>query len=1662
MPFVPLTPGQRPQAPAPADGLQAQPPTAAGRFVPLMAPAAPPVATAAEPVDAPERTWSELATDTAIDAGKGVVGLGESVVGLADLATGNLVGKGLGAVGYDPERTKQALSEGYSDSRKAANKAVQDAKGFWDTTLALASNPSAAFGSVVESAPLMLGSAAAARGLAMRMLASRGIAPGTEAAAKFLSQPSVVAKLTAASSGAEGAMTAGSIQESGRQAGRDYTDTAGHALAAGATTAGIGFLTSKIPGFRDVEAKAATAGMGAAGGAGATVKEAAKALAKDTFKEGVLEELPQSAQEQVWQNLALGKPWDDGVAEAAAQGMVAGAGMGGGMSAYSSGVDALRASKAEGQPAAAAADPTPAATGSAPRDAVPDNEPAAADAATAALQAPPADLTALDRVQAIDAEISAAPAGADTAALQAERAALSKDWPALVPGAPTTFSTEAGASLEGQYALVEAEDMQPSHDTNLRPNPAYPQSLQPRQRDRAASATQIQSIVGRLDPARLGESATAADGAPIIGADGLVESGNARTIALRRVYAANGLKAQQYRTWLSENADRFGLAAEQIEGMRNPVLVRVRSTPVNRAEFARQANAPTVAAMSPREQALSDAARIDTLDDLNPTDTGEFTNSRDFIRRFVGTLPQTERGAAIDADGGLSAAGYARVRNAVLAKAYGDSPVLTRLVESMDDTGRNIARALVMAAPRVAQVKALAEAGRRHPADITPALVEAAGELERLRQSGQSVGEALGQQAIDGQGRSPEAAKLLGFMAENARRPRRIADLLTAYADALDAAGDPAQASLLGGDQAPTVGALLDGALRQVQEPAAPTAAPTAANDPTGPDWVGFAPESGTLGIPRSQMPQVKMADRGAMVNFLKARGIEHEIVEVDPASLKPTQAEFSRKKTKRAMEAAGDTATALVSADGYVIDGHHRWLAQRVKGDTLRALRFNAPAEQVLEAIHAFPSTTTSGESAADPRRAAVQDFKDALADLGDFLTRHQRAALVGEKAPDLQKILVNLCEKGIKLIGTDLKRLTAWVRQQLKADPKTRKHWNKVSTEQYRQAAQEALRKVEQGGAQRGLFDDEAAATDAVQGDLFAGAPAAQPAAPAPSASLMQITDFKEAEHLPADAIAQAKADVQRLQTGDAPKQTITAEERAQAEALMAPMLQTANDQKPVFDDKVAEIARVSGAIGYLLAPIKSIGRSAEKLVLDNGMQADKMRDLLRSTIVVSSYADAQRVLDTIYKRFEVSPGRVKNRTPASLKAPDLTGDPGLLGSGYGDVLVNVKIGGIEAEILINIPEMIAAKEGQGHKLYDIERVMPAGSDAALEVIAAQRVFYGAASAAASLRQEASDKGIASEDGGQRRALTSSPPTRLKGPSDGISTASMPESDSKNLEPSGNLSGTFTSSPPSDSILSQNSATSDNRDNEGGRDGTDPADGNAGQGPAGAGAEVPGGSGRQGRAAGVPAGGRGPGQPGRGDGVGAGELAGDGQGAAVPAEGASDEQRGPERPRGRARAGGGEPAGRTIRPKSGLNYRFTDADISPPGSWAKRAEWNVEAVELVKALAAENRKATREEQATLAKFVGWGASEIANNLFGDKLNKVKAMLPAFDRALAAVDKAGGTLRRDRWARYGGTPDGWFDAFEVLRKADPKLSWNDLTEITADGWRCATASRPR
>src|SRR3546814_15649797 len=91
-------------------------------------------------------------------------------------------------------------------------------------------------------------------------------------------------------------------------------------------------------------------------------------------------------------------------------------------------------------------------------------------------------------------------------------------------------------------------------------------------------------MVRKLDPPRLGLSSDAASGSPIVGADGLVESGNARTIEFKRIYQANGQKAADYRQYLVDQAGQFGLTGEPVFGLSNHVQVSIRNTTGDRAE----------------------------------------------------------------------------------------------------------------------------------------------------------------------------------------------------------------------------------------------------------------------------------------------------------------------------------------------------------------------------------------------------------------------------------------------------------------------------------------------------------------------------------------------------------------------------------------------------------------------------------------------------------------------------------------------------------------------------------------------------------------------------------------------------------------------------------------------------------------------------------------------------------------------------------------------------------------------------------------------------------------------------------------------------------------------------------------------------------------------
>lgn len=144
-------------------------------------------------------------------------------------------------------------------------------------------------------------------------------------------------------------------------------------------------------------------------------------------------------------------------------------------------------------------------------------------------------------------------------------------------------------------------------------------------------------------------------------------------------------------------------------------------------------------------------------------------------------------------------------------------------------------------------------------------------------------------------------------------------------------------------------------------------------------EWQQFPSDSGSLGIPRSDMPQVKAEHRGAMVNYLNARGVAHTEQSVSADSLKPTQGEYSTVKVQKAKEYEGGNRSILVSADGYVLDGHHQWMAAKEQGQEVKVIRLDAPITDLIDMVKEFPSSTVDTASAT-----ANQPADDHLTEKG------------------------------------------------------------------------------------------------------------------------------------------------------------------------------------------------------------------------------------------------------------------------------------------------------------------------------------------------------------------------------------------------------------------------------------------------------------------------------------------------------------------------------------------------------------------------------------------------------------------------------------------------------------------------------------------------------
>ena len=365
--------------------------------------------------------------------------------------------------------------------------------------------------------------------------------------------------------------------------------------------------------------------------------------------------------------------------------------------------------------------------------------------------------------------------------------------------AKTLAYTPKGDEIQSQWDVIDASQLITSNTDTFSPNPDFPSERQPRDRTRAGSQKQVNDMANKLQPNMLGASSDISTGSPFIGAnDNVVDSGNGRTMAIRRAYQQGGEKAQAYRQFVSESAGKYGLDTNAVNNMQAPVLVRRNMSDMDRNEFAAAANQPAVARMSSTEQAVVDAKRLPDASQLAFGADGNMNlyQSSSYVKNFISGLPATEQSAMMDDAGALSQEGKRRVESAIIQDAYNAPNLVTAISETLGEGSQNILKTLTSKAPQISQINSNMKSGDAFTNTLATDLGDAAQAYIDIVKSGQDVETYLSQEDMFGEGLSAGATEMLKVFSDNRRSAKAIGDNIQARINAITGRGNPKQGGL--------------------------------------------------------------------------------------------------------------------------------------------------------------------------------------------------------------------------------------------------------------------------------------------------------------------------------------------------------------------------------------------------------------------------------------------------------------------------------------------------------------------------------------------------------------------------------------------------------------------------------------------------------------------------------------------------------------------------------------------------------------------------------------------------------------------------------------------------------------------------------------------------
>ncbi|MFR9719860.1 LPD38 domain-containing protein [Aeromonas diversa] len=399
------------------------------------------------------------------------------------------------------------------------------------------------------------------------------------------------------------------------------------------------------------------------------------------------------------------------------------------------------------------------------------------------------------------------PTNVRTKILLIEKPAQKVAAPAIGSGARSTVFTPKGKAIEVQYRLMEAADLMASHDFDGTPNGAYPQELQPRDRSKGTYQVQVRQIANNPEGPRLSGSPETDRGAPIV-RDGIVESGNGRTIGLKQAYRQG--TADEYRAYLLANAGEFGFTADEVGGMDQPILVRERLTemdPAARREFVVDSNTDAKMANSASEDARADAGKLDDrlMGLLNIPEGGDLLalSNEPFLNAFARAIGENSLNQYKDDRGRWNDAYRRRVSAAIFAYGYDSATLLKAATGDSDEVGKNMLSALMNNAGKMAELRSMAP---DHAVDLANILAEAVTVMSDARRNRQAIAEIVNQGDMVSGGVSHAGGAMAEMLADASRSAKRLTETIGAVLDMLNhAAMRAGQVDLLTGEPADTI-----------------------------------------------------------------------------------------------------------------------------------------------------------------------------------------------------------------------------------------------------------------------------------------------------------------------------------------------------------------------------------------------------------------------------------------------------------------------------------------------------------------------------------------------------------------------------------------------------------------------------------------------------------------------------------------------------------------------------------------------------------------------------------------------------------------------------------------------------------------------------------------